>query len=162
MEIEKAPKKKSGLESLMKAVTQKSNGGFNYSKNIVTSKDKNKNSIFNNNVSPGHLSQTKITQYYSKKIIPSLNNKRPSTFNSILGRKRPAEENTEKLVNKKYKEDLKHGKELKENKQQKKTIKKLNKPHKEKSDWLNGFASYIDVDPKEIKRIYNEGEKKRL
>ena len=161
MEIEKAPKKKSGLESLMKAVTQKSNGGFNYSQNIVTSKDKNKNSIFNNNVSPGHLSQTKITQYYPKKIIPSLNNKRPSTFNSILGRKRPAEENTEKLVNKKYKEDLKHDKELKENKQQKKTIKKLNKPHKEKSDWLNGFASYIDVDPKEIKRIYNEGEKKR-
>ena len=157
--MEKVPKKQSGLESLQKAMRQKSTGNFNYSQNIVRSNTKNRNNIFNNST-PSHQIQKKITQYYTKKSIPLLNYKTQATIKSVLGKKRPAKEYTENLINQKYEESLKQQhKELKENKQKKKTIKKIAK--KNEQDWLISFASNMKEDPEEIKRKFYENEKRR-
>ena len=114
------------IDAMLKECNQKKKEGFNYTENIVLSQ-KSPNFLTSFNISQINPVKNQDNNIKKKNQI-SFNNKHTSIFNSFLGRKKEAEEITEKKVNCKNEEIIK------KNKEKKKVLKA--KKNKKGHDWF--------------------------
>ena len=135
------------IDAMLKECNQKKKEGFNYTENIVLSQ-KSPNFLTSFNISQINPVKNQDNNIKKKNQI-SFNNKQTSIFNSFLGRKKEAEEITEKKVNYKNEEIIK------KNKEKKKVLKA--KKNKKGHDWF-----LIEMDKRDkLKKRKEENEEKQ-